>query len=52
MIHIIYGMHPTVLHEDSRLVSSDFFHFTRQHIGALVPPGPPLPARRSSCQVE
>lgn len=32
-LDLIYGMHPTVLHEDSRLVSSDFLHFTRQHIG-------------------
>jgi neutral ceramidase len=32
-LDLTYGMHPTVLHEDSRLVSSDFFHFTRQHIG-------------------
>jgi hypothetical protein len=32
-LDLIYGMHPTVLHEDSRLVSSDFLHFTRRHIG-------------------
>jgi neutral ceramidase len=25
----IYGMHPTVLHEDSKLVSADFPHYTR-----------------------
>jgi len=31
-LDLIYGMHPTVLHEDSLLVSSDFLHFTRQHI--------------------
>lgn len=28
----IYGMHPTVLHEDSLAVSSDFIHFTRVHL--------------------
>lgn len=26
---VVYGMHPTVMHEDSTLVSSDFPHFTR-----------------------
>jgi hypothetical protein len=26
---VIYGLHPTVLHEDSTLVSSDFPHYTR-----------------------
>jgi hypothetical protein len=34
---IIYGMHPTVLHEDSRLISSDFPHFTRQFIKEKYP---------------
>lgn len=29
---LIYGMHPTVLHEDSTLVSSDFPHYTREHL--------------------
>jgi hypothetical protein len=29
---LVYGMHPTVLHEDSRLVSSDFPHYARQHL--------------------
>lgn len=29
---VVYGMHPTVLHEDSTLFSSDFPHYTRQHI--------------------
>lgn len=28
----IYGMHPTVLHEDSTLISGDFPAFTRQHL--------------------
>lgn len=31
-VSLIYGMHPTVLHEDSKLVSSDFPHYARQHI--------------------
>jgi len=33
----IYGMHPTVLHEDSREVSSDFIHFTRDHLEQAFP---------------
>jgi len=31
-VDLIYGMHPTVLHEDSTLVSSDFPHCTRRHL--------------------
>lgn len=27
---LVYAMHPTVLHEDSKLISSDFIGFTRQ----------------------
>lgn len=27
---VVYGMHPTVLHEDSTLVSADFPHYTRE----------------------
>ncbi len=34
---LIYGMHPTVLHEDSRLVSSDFPNFARQHLREAFP---------------
>lgn len=37
-IAIIYGMHPTVLHEDSTLVSSDFPHYTRRHIREALGP--------------
>jgi len=33
----IYGMHPTVLHEDSTLVSSDFIGFTRQVVEDAFP---------------
>ena len=29
---LVYGMHPTVLHEDSAVVSADFPHFARQHL--------------------
>ena len=29
---LVYGMHPTVLHEDSALVSADFPHYARQHL--------------------
>jgi hypothetical protein len=36
-VSVIYGMHPTVLHEDSTLVSSDFPHFTREQIRAAFP---------------
>lgn len=31
-LHLVYAMHPTVLHEDSLLVSSDFPHYTRRII--------------------
>ena len=38
---LIYGMHPTVMHEDSTLVSSDFPHYTRlqvqEHLGQNIP---------------
>jgi neutral ceramidase len=33
----IYGMHPTVLHEDSTLVSSDFIGFARAEVEAALP---------------
>lgn len=29
---LVYGMHPTVLHEDSTLISGDFPHFTRRYV--------------------
>lgn len=34
---VVYGMHPTVLHEDSKLISADFPGFTRRYLrqGAL-----------------
>lgn len=34
---VIYGMHPTVLHEDSTLVSSDFPHYARQQVEESFP---------------
>jgi hypothetical protein len=34
---LIYGMHPTVLHEDSRRVSSDFPHYARQQLNEAFP---------------
>lgn len=40
-VAMIYGMHPTVLHEDSTLVSADFPHYARQVVrerfGAELP---------------
>jgi hypothetical protein len=34
---LVYGMHPTVLHEDSTLVSSDFPHYARAQIEEQFP---------------
>lgn len=40
---IVYGMHPTVLHEDSTLISGDFPHFTRQFLrGSALPASCPV----------
>ncbi|NUN94420.1 MAG: hypothetical protein HUU04_11665 [Verrucomicrobiae bacterium] len=33
----VYGMHPTVLHEDSTRISSDFPHFARRQIEESLP---------------
>jgi hypothetical protein len=33
----IYGMHPTVLHEDSTFYSADFIHFTRRYLQRAFP---------------
>jgi len=35
---IVYAMHPTVLHEDSTLISGDFPHFAREYLHAHVLP--------------
>ena len=34
---LVYGMHPTVLHEDSRWVSSDFPYYARQQLNEAFP---------------
>ena len=41
---VAYAMHPTVLHEDSTLISGDFPFFTRQYLRqqGLVPAGCPV----------
>ncbi len=41
---VAYAMHPTVLHEDSTLISGDFPHFTRQYLRAqgVVPKNCPV----------
>jgi hypothetical protein len=36
-VELFYSMHPTVLHEDSKLVSSDFPGFARAHIEEQFP---------------
>ncbi len=36
-VDLVYGMHPTVLHEDSTLVSAEFPHFTRREIAEAFP---------------
>ncbi len=36
---LVYSMHPTVLHEDSRLVSADFPWAAREHLGPLLGEG-------------
>lgn len=36
-MQVFYAMHPTVMHEDSTLVSSDFPGFTRLHIQEAFP---------------
>lgn len=37
-LSMVYSMHPTVLHEDSRWVSSDFPHYTRELLKARIAP--------------
>ncbi|MBI2497227.1 MAG: hypothetical protein HYV75_04660 [Opitutae bacterium] len=41
---VAYAMHPTVLHEDSTVISGDFPHFTRQYLRdrGLLPAGCPV----------
>jgi len=40
---VVYSMHPTVLHEDSTLISGDFPHFSRAFLqGGALPAGCPV----------
>ncbi len=40
---LVYSMHPTVLHEDSTLISGDFPHFAREYLrGKVLPAGCPI----------
>jgi hypothetical protein len=40
---VVYAMHPTVLHEDSTVISGDFPHFTRRFLqGGVLPAGCPV----------
>lgn len=40
---VVYAMHPTVLHEDSTLISGDFPYFTRRFLqGAALPANCPI----------
>ncbi|OGV71672.1 MAG: hypothetical protein A3K19_20540 [Lentisphaerae bacterium RIFOXYB12_FULL_65_16] len=35
-LDMVYSMHPTVMHEDTKLVSSDFPHYTRLHLREML----------------
>ena len=37
VISVVYGMHPTVLHEDSKLISADFPSYTRRILAERLP---------------
>lgn len=39
---LVYAMHPTVLHEDSTLISSDFPHYARQVLSEGLAGNPPV----------
>lgn len=40
---VVYGMHPTVLHEDSTLISGDFPYFARRYLQrGVLSPGCPV----------
>jgi hypothetical protein len=40
---VVYAMHPTVLHEDSTVISGDFPYFTRRYLqGGVLPAGCPV----------
>ena len=36
-VQLVYAMHPTILHEDSTLISADFPGYTRRHIETMHP---------------
>lgn len=48
---LVYGMHPTVLHEDSTLISGDFPHFTRCYLRTegLLPENCPILYHSGAC---
>lgn len=46
---LVYGMHPTVLHEDSTLISADFPHYTRVHIQEHVGRATPIAYHTAPC---
>jgi hypothetical protein len=48
-VAVIYGMHPTVLHEDSTLVSSDFPHYTRLQLREQLGPSLPVLYHTAPC---
>ncbi len=48
-VSMIYGMHPTVLHEDSTLISADFPHFAREFVRASLPGRPVVSYHTGPC---
>ena len=48
-VAVVYGMHPTVLHEDSTLISSDFPHYARATIAQSLPGNPVVIYHTAPC---
>ncbi|MBI3985512.1 MAG: hypothetical protein HY343_01215 [Lentisphaerae bacterium] len=46
---LIYGMHPTVLHEDSKLASADFPGYTRLHLQEIFGKSVPVLYHSAPC---
>ncbi len=46
---LVYGMHPTVLHEDSTLISADFPHYARLHLQEQFGAGLPIAYHTAPC---
>lgn len=46
---LVYGMHPTVLHEDSTLFSADFPYYTRRHIQEHLEQDIPIAYHTAPC---